>query len=289
MDEAKEVLKRTLQKHDTNLAIWGGFFVFVFVVYFFLSSGDFSFLLTFAALLRCFGFGLLNFKMFSAKTAKGVSLKTLELYAGVFFFRLLSILRHQGYLPFDKSGDWFYHFVEIFSQLLVGLSIYLVFVPLMPTYNEKFDKFGNLHLPDQLGALYLLGPSVLLALIFHPSLNHDFVSDVAWTISMYLESVAMVPQLYMFQKQASDEGGVVEALTSHMVFALGISRLFELTFWLTSYTELTHHSGSSVAGYLVLLAQIGHLGVMGDFFYYYFKSLSEGKPMELPTTYSPDV
>jgi hypothetical protein len=27
---------------------------------------------------------------------------------------------------------------------------------------------------------------------------------------MYLESVAMVPQLYMFQKQASDEGGVVE-------------------------------------------------------------------------------
>lgn len=27
---------------------------------------------------------------------------------------------------------------------------------------------------------------------------------------MYLESVAMVPQLYMFQKQASEEGGVVE-------------------------------------------------------------------------------
>lgn len=74
-----------------------------------------------------------------------------------------------------------------------------------------------------------------------------------------------------------------------MVFALGISRLFELTFWLTSYTELTHHSGSAIAGYLVLLAQIGHLGVMGDFFYYYFKSLSEGKPMELPTTYSPNV
>lgn len=129
--------------------------------------------------------------MFSAKTAKGVSLKTLELYGAVFFFRLLSILRHQGYLPFDKSGDWFYHVVEIFSQILVGLSIYLVFVPLMPTYNEKFgelnfvlfwwvwgvftsicclflDKFGNLHVPDQLGALYLLVPAVLVALLFHP-------------------------------------------------------------------------------------------------------------------------
>lgn len=256
---------------------------FVLGVYLLLSSGDFSFLLTFSALLRCFGFGLLTFKMLSVKTAKGVSLKTLELYACVFFFRLLSILRHQGYLPFDKSGDWFYHFVEIFSQLLVGLSLYLMFVPLLPTYDEKYDKFGNLHLPDQLGALYLLGPSVLVALIFHPSLNHDFLSDVSWTISMYLESVAMVPQLYMFQKQASEQGGIVEALISHMVFALGISRLFELTFWLTSYTELTHHSGSTVAGYLVLLAQLGHLGVMGDFFYYYFKSVTEGKPMELPT------
>ena len=76
--------------------------------------------------------------MFTGKTAAGVSLKTLELYAIVFFFRLLSILRHQGYLPFDKSGDWFYHFVEIFSQILVGLSIFFVFGPLMPTYNEKY-------------------------------------------------------------------------------------------------------------------------------------------------------
>lgn len=74
-----------------------------------------------------------------------------------------------------------------------------------------------------------------------------------------------------------------------MVFALGISRLFELTFWLTSYAELTHHSGSTVAGYLVLLAQVGQLGVMGDFFYYYFRAVSEGKPMELPTSYSAEV
>lgn len=62
--------------------------------------------------MRCFGFGLLNFKMWSSKSAKGVSLKTLELYALTFSVRLLSIMRHQGYLPFDKSGDWFYHVVR---------------------------------------------------------------------------------------------------------------------------------------------------------------------------------
>ena len=70
------------------------------------------------------------------------------------------------------------------------------------------------------------------------------------------------------------------------MFALGFSRVFELIFWLISFKELTHHTGSRAAGYLVLLAQLGHLGVMGDFFYYYFRSLSIGAPMELPTTYS---
>jgi hypothetical protein len=28
--------------------------------------------------------------------------------------------------------------------------------------------------------------------------------------------------------------------------------------------------------------------LLGDFFYYYFKSISRGLPMELPTTYSHD-
>lgn len=47
--------------------------------------------------MRCFGFALLNYKMFTAKTAKGVSAKSLELYIVVFICRLLSILRHSGY------------------------------------------------------------------------------------------------------------------------------------------------------------------------------------------------
>ncbi len=32
-------------------------------------------------------------------------------------------------------------------------------------------------------------------------LNSHFLADTTWAFSMYLESVAMLPQLYMFQKQ----------------------------------------------------------------------------------------
>jgi hypothetical protein len=52
-------------------------------------------------------------------------------------------------------------------------------------------------------------PSSVLP-ICRSALNREFFSDTCWTLSMYLEAVAMVPQIYMFQRQASDEGGTVE-------------------------------------------------------------------------------
>lgn len=124
--------------------------------------------------MRMFGFALLNYKMWTGNSASGVSLKTLELYALTFFTRLLSILRHQGYLPFDQTGDWFYHFVEIMSFLAVGMAIYGIFGPLISTYAEKHDRFGNLHVPSEFGTVYLVVPCVVIALIFHPYVVHDF-------------------------------------------------------------------------------------------------------------------
>ena len=162
----------------------------------------------------------------------------------------------------------------------VGLAIYGIFVPLLSTYEYKFDKFGNLHVPEEYGIIWIVAPATILAILFHPSLNREFFSDTFWTLSMYVEAVAMIPQLYMFQKQAADEGGQVEPLTGHTVFALAFARVFELIFWAGSFKELKGFSG-----YLILLSQLVHLAIMGDFFYYYFVSISKGVPMELPGGY----
>lgn len=56
----------------------------------------------------------------------GISLKTLEAYAAVFALRLTSILMYEGYLPFDKSGDWFYQATEVLS--LAEVAVLLVAV-----------------------------------------------------------------------------------------------------------------------------------------------------------------
>jgi hypothetical protein len=268
-----------LQALNQNVYMWAGFFTASLFVYFMMSGGDFSFLMTYGAMARMFGFGILNVKTWKSKRATGVSAKTLQLYALVFFFRLTSIIRHEGYLPYDKSGDWLYHFIEIMSLVFTGAALYGCMVPFKGTYQADMDRFGEFNVPPGTGAVYLAGPVLLIALFIHPNLNADFLSDTAWTYAMYLESTALVPQLYMFQKQAS---GVVELLTAHFVAALGFGRLMEFCFWIYSYHELANHAGSRLPGYLALIAQFVQLVLMVDFFWYYYMAVKNATPLVLP-------
>lgn len=280
----KKLMGQVTNNRDKSAGLWGVFIVCAFTVWYLVSSGDFSFLLTFAALWRCFGLLLMVYKVAGGQSAKAVSSKTLQLYGVSFLARLLSIMRHQGYLPFDKTGDWLYHVIEVVSLFACMLVLYAMHGPLKSTYDEKYDKFGNFgwfNIPSKFGAMYLFLPCVIIAMMFHPELNKEFFSDTCWTLSMYLEAVAMLPQLYMLQVQAGDQQGMVDVILGHFTFALSFSRIFELIFWIGSFRELSNSSGK-LPGYIVLLSQGGQLLIMADFFYYYALSISKGVPMELP-------
>jgi ER lumen protein retaining receptor len=268
-----------LQALNQNVLIWAGFFTMSLFVYSLMSQGDFSFLMTYGAMARMFGFGILNLKTWKSNRVSGVSAKSLQLYLLVFFFRLTSIIRHEGYLPYDKSGDWLYHFIEGASLCFTAAALYACMGPFKSTYEADLDKFGELHVPKGLGAVYLAGPIIVVAIFIHPNLNADFFSDVAWTYAMYLESTALIPQLYMFQTQAH---GVVELLTAHFVAALGFGRLMEFLFWIYSYHELANSSGSRLPGYLALFSQFVQLVLMIDFFWYYYKAVKSATPLVLP-------
>lgn len=269
-----------LQSLNKNVLIWAGFFTVSLVVYSLLSGGDFSFLMTYGGMARMFGFGILNVKTFTSKRATGVSIKTLQLYSLVFFFRLTSIMRHEGYLPYDKSGDWLYHLIEGTALVFTCTAMWGCMGPFKSTYQGNLDKFGEFNVPPGMGAVYLAVPILILACLVHPNLNSDFMSDVAWTYAMYLESVALVPQLFMFQKQVS---GVVELLTAHFVAALGFGRLMEFMFWVYSYHELATKSGSRLPGYLALFSQFMQLVLMLDFFWYYYLAVKNATPLVLPS------
>merc|ERR1711907_32692 len=108
-------------------------------------------------------------------------------------------------------------------------------------------------------------------------------------MGMYLESVALLPQLALFRsskksKSSPGAGGVIEPLTAHWVFGLGFGRILEFSFWIFSFKELTNASGSIVPGYLAIFSQFGQLLVMAEFFYYYFHAMKNNTPMVLPSS-----
>eukprot|EP01029_Cantina_marsupialis_P027784 TRINITY_DN773996_c0_g1_i1.p1 TRINITY_DN773996_c0_g1~~TRINITY_DN773996_c0_g1_i1.p1 ORF type:complete len:303 (-),score=78.70 TRINITY_DN773996_c0_g1_i1:193-1101(-) len=278
-----EYAKKQLNANRLHIVFYTALVVFVLSVYHLFSDGNFSFLLTLGAITHTFGFGILAFKIWESKSVAGISLKTLELYIVSFFLRLCSILTYEGYLPFDKSGDWLYQFLEVASFGIVIFCVFCTLKKFHASYNESLDVFGNTgYYPDKYGVIIAALPAFMLGLILHPSLNNFFLTDVAWTVALYIESVAILPQLVMFMRK----GGEVEAMTSHYVGCMGFSRLFHFIFWVASYHELNDRYSETMAGgyigYGILVAQILQLVIMGDFFYEYAKALKRGGPMLLP-------
>lgn len=71
---------------------------------------------------------------------------------------------------------------------------------------------------------FLIVPAAGLACL----VNHKFVPvEILWTFSIYLESVAILPQLFMISKT-----GEAESITSHYLFAQGMYRAFYIANWI---------------------------------------------------------
>ena len=94
-------------------------------------------------------------------------------------------------------------------------SLLNAFNPCRPTNDPSIDTFR---------VEYLLGPCVLLSLIF----NYKFtLAEILWSFSIFLESVAILPQLFMLQRT-----GEAETITTHYLAALGAYRAFYIPNWI---------------------------------------------------------
>jgi len=238
--------------------VYAMFFCFSMVVWRHFSDKDFSYICTFAGLTQMLSFYLLLHKMKVTKSAAGVSSKTLQMYVLAFCFRLSSTLVKNGYLPVDRSGDWVYQAADIASLLIVFQLLYFCHKRYAISYQRELDTFP----------IYKLIPGcVLLGCAFHGKLNHSPFFDKTWTIGMWLDAFAMLPQLWMLVMK----GGEVEALTSNYVALTFFSRCMTWFFWYTGYTELAPKDGGvNIVGGVIMTAQSLQLLVSADFMYRYF-------------------
>lgn len=273
----KDKIQTILQKHRASVAVWMVLPLFLFGSYHLFSDGDFSFMLTAGAIVRAFSFILLGLKMLTSKTARDVSQKALTVYAVAFAARFFSITIHQGYLPYDSSGDHVYKIAE-FTSLVVAVGC-LFLSKVQSSTNEKADCFGARH-----GVLIILLPCLLLAFVMHPSLNVFFLTDSMWAYACYLETMAVIPQLLMIRSSRNAQHSnkvVVEPYTAHWMFSLAIARLYMLLFWMYTYHEL-HDENSGYCGFAVLGSQALQLICMMEYIYHYVRSAMKGEEMRLP-------
>ena len=82
--------------------------------------------------------------------------------------------------------------------------------------------------------------------------------QIMWTFSIYLESVAIMPQLFMLSRTGS-----AETITAHYLFALGSYRALYILNWIFRYyTE-------SFLDPIAVVAGIVQTVLYADFFYLY--------------------
>ncbi|PPQ92424.1 hypothetical protein CVT25_008645 [Psilocybe cyanescens] len=162
--------------------------------------------------------------------------------------------------------DLFFRYVSLYNSVMkmffIASSCYILYLmkfKYRPTHDPSIDTFK---------IEYLLGPSVIFALIFN---YHFWVSEILWSFSIWLEAVAILPQLFMLQRT-----GEAETITTHYLAALGAYRALYIPNWIYRYfTE-------GVVDPIAVTAGIVQTGLYIDFFYVYFTKVLQGQKFELP-------
>eukprot|EP01025_Chloroclados_australasicus_P020465 TRINITY_DN2156_c0_g1_i3.p2 TRINITY_DN2156_c0_g1~~TRINITY_DN2156_c0_g1_i3.p2 ORF type:complete len:218 (+),score=14.94 TRINITY_DN2156_c0_g1_i3:273-926(+) len=195
---------------------------------------------------------VLLLKIYSTRSCRGISLKTQELYLIVFVSRYL---------------DLFVYYVSLYNTTMklvfVASSAFIIYLMrfhkvIKTTYDKENDTFQY---------LFLIGPSAVLALL----INAKFTAlEILWTFSIYLESVAILPQLWQLQRTSN-----IDNLTGNYVFLLGCYRALYILNWIYRYFTESHYSQ-----WIVWISGLVQTGLYCDFFYYYLKSWKENKALE---------
>jgi len=208
---------------------YGFFALCAGAVWHLVADGEFSAILTMSVMVQCLSLVLLALQMASTGSASGISSRALTLDALAICFRLSSTLWLNGYLPVDASGDHIFQAIDVCSLCVIGWLLYQVLVVRRHTYQAEEDSMKIL--PMVIGAF-------LLACMLHGDMNANKLFDMFWMTGLFVGIVAVLPQLWLITRT----GGRVEALTSHHIAAMALSRILSGIFmW---HARMTSNAGS---------------------------------------------
>jgi len=233
-------------------------------VYHLIAEGEFSSVLTLSAIFQCLAFTLLAIQTFSSRSVRCISAKSLQLDALAFACRLASTTWLNGYLPNDVTGDFLYQAFDAASLVMVLWLLYRV--QNMQCDSAQADEDSLSMVPFAVGAL-------ILAALLHGDLNDRPVFDTLWMCSLFIGTVAVVPQLWVMTRSRVS----VPSLTCHFVAVMAFSRVLSGSYMWHAHSEITSEpwiGDFNHAGYAILAAHLVHLVLLGDFAFFYGKNLA---------------
>ena len=189
-------------------------------------------------------------KIFKTGSVAGLSGISQVFYAIVFSTRYL---------------DLFTNFLTVYNTTMKCLFISFTYLTIFLTFCTYRDTYDSKNDPKK--CYFLLIPCLILALL----INHEFYFiEIMWTFSIYLEAVAIVPQLWMLNKT-----GECESITLHYIFFLGLYRAFYLANWVYRYKK---------GGFFDLIAIVSGVVqtlIYCPFFYMYATKVVRGNKYKL--------
>jgi hypothetical protein len=254
--------------------VYVGFALLAGFVYHLCAEGEFSSILTLAAIFQCLALSLLALQV-STGNVSGISVKTLQLDVIALCCRLSSTTWLDGYIPSDMTGDYLY---QAFDGISAAMGLWIIYQVLFSRRRDYSEEEDNLQ------ASPFVVVCMILASILHPDLNDRPVFDALWLSGLFLGVVSVLPQLWMMARSKNK----VSTLTAHFVGVMGFSRMLVGIYMYHGYEEITSEpwfGEFNHAGYTVLGAHILHVMLIGDFIYFYVKNLITNGPeesLELP-------
>jgi len=195
----------------------------------------------------------------------GISVRTHELFLLVFVTRYLDL--------FTTFYGWYNSIMKIMYIVSTSSIIYTIRFqePIKSTYDQSQDSF--LHWKFAVAPCVVIGTLTHLIGAGQSGDGFDFI-EWLWTFSIYLEAIAILPQLIVLQRYRE-----VENLTGNYIFFMGAYRFMYILNWIYRANferGYKHHWVVYFCGVLQTLLYV-------DFFYYYLQSKRSGGRFSLPT------
>ncbi|GIQ86975.1 ER lumen protein retaining receptor, partial [Kipferlia bialata] len=163
----------------------------------------------------------------------------------------------------DLAWNWMSVYLILFKIFYLGITVYTIYL-IAFKYKASYQQAN-----DRMPVLYMILPCILVGVIFAPR-KTPFV--ISWSISLCLESVAILPQIYQTWRTR-----VVDNLHGNYVASLGVYRLFYLiNWWYRNRVESVRTPS------IVWITALIQTALYSDFLWYWVKSKVTNKKLVLP-------